>query len=157
MAGQGNCRAVDGGWCCTFWLSQSGHRHQFTILMLAVNYHLLTLYPRHHTFWRCQTGLIFVLLCYCRLADRIQENNKMVLVELRLVSSQTRLLPTMTLYSTIIHVYCWVQLKKKVEWVLAKVNTSFHGTWCWHVQTDRLPRSGKRATPSAISRMVGGG
>ena len=32
--------------------------------------------------------------------------------------------------------------------MLAKVNTTFHGTWCWHVQTGRLPRSGKRATPS---------
>ena len=34
--------------------------------------------------------------------------------------------------------------------MLAEVNTTFNGTWCWHVQTDRLPRSGKRATPSAI-------
>ena len=34
---------------------------------------------------------------------------------------------------------------------MAEVNTmfhGFHGTWCWHVQTDRLPRSGKQATPS---------
>ena len=38
--------------------------------------------------------------------------------------------------------------------MLAEVNTTFHGTWCWHVQADRLPRSGKRATPSAISRMI---
>ena len=37
----------------------------------------------------------------------------MVIVRLRLVSSQTRLLPTMTLYSTIIRVYCRVQFKKK--------------------------------------------
>ena len=45
-----------------------------------------------------QTGLVLVLLCHCRLVDRIEENNKMVIVGLRLVSSQTRLLPTMTLY-----------------------------------------------------------
>ena len=54
-------------------------------------------------FLRCPTGLVFVLLCHCRLVDRIEENNKMVIVGLRLVSSQTRLLPTMTLYSTIIY------------------------------------------------------
>ena len=63
-------------------------------------------------FWRCQTGLVLILLCHCRLVDRIEENNKMVIVGLRLVLSQTRLLPTMILYSTIIRVYCRVQLKK---------------------------------------------
>ena len=64
-------------------------------------------------FWCCQTCLVVVLLCHCRLVDRIEENNKMVIVGLRLVSSQTRLLPTMTLYCTIILDYCRVQLKKK--------------------------------------------
>ena len=49
----------------------------------------------------------------CCLVDRIEENNKMVTVGLRLVSSQTRLLPTMTLYCTIILDYCRVQLKNK--------------------------------------------
>ena len=32
--------------------------------------------------------------------------------------------------------------------MLAEAKTMSHGTWCWLVQTDRLPRSGKRATPS---------
>ena len=41
--------------------------------------------------------------------DEDDENNKMVIVELTLVSSQTRLLPFMTLYSTIICVFRRVQ------------------------------------------------
>ena len=115
MAGQADCRAVNGAWCCTLWLSQSGHRHNLasspfwcwrsTIASLLC-IRDITL------FWRCQTGLVFVLLCHCRLVDRIEENNKMVIVGLRLVSSQTRLLPTMTLYSTMILGYCRIQFKK---------------------------------------------
>ena len=83
--------------------------------MLAVKYRLLTPYYIQDItpFWRCQTGLLLVLLCHCRLVDKIEENNKMVIVGLRLVSSQTRLLPTMTLYCTINLDYCRVQLKKK--------------------------------------------
>ena len=64
-------------------------------------------------FWCCQTALVLVLVCHCRLVNRIEENNKMVIVGLRLVSSQSRFLPTMILYSTIICIYCRVQLKKK--------------------------------------------
>ena len=97
----------------TLWPPQSG---QFTILMfplwrsnIASSWSVLCI--RDITlYWRCQTGPIFVLLCHCRLVNIIEENNKMVIVGLRLVSSQTRLLPTMTLYSTIIRVYCRVQL-----------------------------------------------
>ena len=165
MAGQADCRAVDGASCCTFWLSESGNRHNLPsspFWCWRSNIASLLCIQDITPFWRCQTGLVLVLLCHCCLVDRIEENNKMVIVGLRLVSSQTRLLPTMTLYSTINLDYCRVQLKKKkhkiqkkVEQVLAGVNTTFHGTWCWHVQTDRLPRSGKWATPSAISRMAG--
>ena len=99
----------------TLWSPQSG---QFTILMfplwrsnIASSWSVLCIWDIA-LFWRCQTGLVFVLLCHCGLVDRIKENNKMVIVGLRLVSSQTRLLPTMTLYSTIIRVYFIVQLKK---------------------------------------------
>ena len=84
----------------TLWLPQSG---QFTILIfplwwsnMASSWSVLCI--RDITpFWLCQTGLVLVLLCHCRLVDRIEENNKMVIMGLRLVSSQTRLLPTMTL------------------------------------------------------------
>ena len=115
MAGQADCRAVNGAWCCTLWLSQSGHRHNLASSPFWCWRSTITslLCIRDITlFWRCQTGLVFVLLCHYRLVDRIEENNKMVIVGLRLVSSQTRLLPTMTLYSTMILGYCRIQFKK---------------------------------------------
>ena len=116
MAGQADCRAADGASSCAFWLSQSGHRHNLTSSPFWCwwsNIASLLCIWDITPFWRCQTCLVLVLLCHCRLVDRIEENNKMVIVGLRLVSSQTRLLPTMTLYCTIILDYCRVQLKKK--------------------------------------------
>ena len=129
MAGQAECRAVNGARCCTFGLSQSGHCHNLassSFWCWQSNIASLLCIPDITLFWRCQTGLVLILLSHCHLVDRIEENNKMVIVGLRLVSSQTRLLPTMTLHSTIICVYCRVQFKKSRE-VLAKVNTTFHG------------------------------
>ena len=99
----------------TLWPPQSG---QFTILMFPLWWSNIAsscsvLCIRDITlFWCCQTGLILVLLCHCHLVDRIEENNKMVIVGLGLVLSPTRLLPTMTLFSTIIRIYCRVQVKK---------------------------------------------
>ena len=61
-------------------------------------------------FERFRTALVLILLRYGRLVDRIEENNKMAIVGVRLVS---KFLPTMTLYCTIILDYCRVQLKKK--------------------------------------------
>ena len=108
------CRAVDGASCCTFWLSESGHNLPSSPFWCwRSNIASLLCIQDITPFWRCQTGLVLVLLCHCRLVDRIEENNKMVIVGLRLVSSQTRLLPTITLYSTINLDYCRVQLKKK--------------------------------------------
>ena len=56
-----------------------------------------------------RTDLVLVLLRHGRLVDRIEENQKMVIVGVRLVC---KFLPTMTLYCTIILDYCRVQLKK---------------------------------------------
>ena len=61
-------------------------------------------------FERYRTDLVLVLLRHGHLVDRIEENQKMVIVGVRLVS---KFLPTMTLYCTIILDYCRVQLKKK--------------------------------------------
>ena len=73
----------------------------------------------HNTLWsasapfeRCRTDLVLVLLRHGRLVDRIEENQKIVIVGVRLVS---KFLPTMTLYCTIILDYCRVQLKKKIK------------------------------------------
>ena len=60
-------------------------------------------------FERYRTDLVLVLLRHGCLVDRIEENQKMVIVGVRLVS---KFLPTMTLYCTIILDYCRVQLKK---------------------------------------------
>ena len=57
-----------------------------------------------------RTDLVLVLLRHGHLVDRIEENQKIVIVGVRLVS---KFLPTMTLYCTIILEYCRVQLKKK--------------------------------------------
>ena len=46
---------------------------------------ILPPYSVSETFERCQTCLVLVLLCHCRLVDRIEENNKMVIVGVRLV------------------------------------------------------------------------
>ena len=83
----------------------------------------LHLHPQVHHHSRCQSlfasdmfvfwlHIILVLLCHCRLVHRIDENYKLVIVEVRLVSSRTRFLPAMALYCTIIIGYCTVQLKK---------------------------------------------
>ena len=56
-----------------------------------------------------QMQLILELLRHGRLVDRIEENQKMVIVGVRLVS---KFLPTMTLYCTTILGCCRVQLKK---------------------------------------------
>ena len=109
-------RAVDGASCCTFWLSQSEHCHNMPsspFWCWRSNIASLLCIQDITPFWRCQTGLVLILLCHCRLVDRIEENNKMVIVGLRLVSSQSKLLPTMTLYSTIILEYFRVQTKNK--------------------------------------------
>ena len=163
MAGQADCRAVDGASCCTFWLSQSGHCHNMpssTFWCWRSNIASLLCIQDITPFWRCQTGLVLVLLCHCRLVDRIEENNKMVIVGLRLVSRQSKLLPTMTLYSTIILEYFRVQTKNKnIKSKKSRVGacrSQHHVSWNMVLtQTDQLPRSGKGATPSAISRMAG--
>ena len=49
---------------------------------------------------------------------------------------------------------CFVKKKKSR---LGACRSQHRVSWCWHVQTDRLPHSGKWATPTTISRMVGGG
>ena len=65
-----------------------------------------------------QMQLILELLRHGRLVDRIEENQKMVIVGVRLVS---KFLPTMTLYCTIILDYCRVQLKKNKNKIKKKV------------------------------------
>ena len=138
MAGQADCRAVNGASCCIFWLSQSGHRHSLAsspFWCWRSNIASLLCIPDITPFWRCQTGLVLVLLCHGRSVDRIEENNKMVVVGLRLVSSQTRLLPTMTLYSIIILGYCRVQLKKSR---VGACRSQHHVSWKRGVDTCRL-------------------
>ena len=83
----------------------------------------------HNTLWsasapfeRCRTDLVLVLLRHGRLVDRIEENQKIVIVGVRLVS---KFLPTMTLYCTIILDYCRVQLKKKIKKKKSRVGA------CW--------------------------
>ena len=133
-----NC-SVDGTWCCTFWLSQSGHRHNLASSQFwcwQSNIASLLCIRDITPFWCCQTGLVLVLLCHCRLVDRIEENNKMVIVKARVVSSQTRFSPTMTLYLTMILGYCKVHLKKKWQ-------TCHQVPRCWpHSTVCRSPGHG---------------
>ena len=68
--------------------------------------------------------------CFIFVAWLIELGKKMVIVRARVVSSQTRFSPTMTLYSTMILGYCRIQLKK---WQTChQVPRCWpHSTVCW--------------------------
>ena len=108
---------VYGVWCCTSWLSQSGHFTMFTFWrpnIITLWWQRTTRFKRSvicvqdiTTLWCCRTALVLVLLYHCHLVYRIEKNDHR---GMKLLCSQTRLLPIMTLHCTIIPGYCEVQL-----------------------------------------------
>ena len=99
---------TSGGMASSPYLNCVGWQDKLTVEVKNHN----ALWSASAPFERFRTALVLILLRYGRLVDRIEENQKIVIVGVRLVS---KFLPTMTLYCTIILDYCRVQLKKKLK------------------------------------------
>ena len=72
---------MSGGMASSPYLNCVGRQDKLTVEVKNHN----TLWSVSAPFQRCRTALVLVLLCHCRLVDRIEENNKMAIVGVRLV------------------------------------------------------------------------